>query len=189
MIPDMRKNDSRITFSITDDGRYIRAQTSRPDPDQSGELRYSFTRDSLVIEHIETDPENGTGLGPLLIYLAAQKAKKLGYQKMSVVGLRYPDYYARWGFDIETPREHTRKQYIKAGRKAEIPKEIGVGQADAATNTILARTGLYVMQNWTVFDNDAAISSAQQILASLPAPPSVPRVQTLDDVIANGGSL
>jgi hypothetical protein len=189
MIPDMRKNDTQVTFSMTDDGHYIRAQTDRYGPDQSGELRYSFTRDSLVIEHIETNPENGTGLGPLLIYLAAQKARKLGLQKMSVVGLRYPDYYARWGFDIETPREHTRKLFIKAGRKADIPKEIGVGQADAATNTILARAGLYVMQNWTVFDNDAAIASAQQILRTLPAPPSAPRVQTLDDVIANGGAL
>lgn len=147
-----------FTFSIEDDGRLIKAMASTAPkaksifhstpPKHQGYLRYSTTKDSLVIEHIENTPEGGSGLGPLLIQLAAQKAAQLNKPIISVVGLRYPDYYARWGFDIETPRERTRKQYRDAGREADIPKEIGVPQADSTPAIVQSKTSPWVSKTW-----------------------------------------
>jgi hypothetical protein len=149
---------SGFSFSIHDDGRNISAMAytapkaasvfHKTPPKHQGYLRYSTTKDSLVIEHIENVPEEGSGLGPLLIQLAAQKAAQLGKPIISVVGLRYPDYYARWGFDIETPRERTRKQYSDAGREADIPKIIGVPQADSTPANILSKTSPWVTKTW-----------------------------------------
>lgn len=151
-------NPNGYKFAIRIEDRYIRAASRvapmvgsifnrrRADP-QSGYLRYSTTDDSLVIEHIETDPENGTGLGPLLILLAARLAIERDKSTISVVGLRYPEYYARWGFDIETPRAATRRQYENAGR--EVPAQIAVVQADSTPDEVVDRTEPYVEATWT----------------------------------------
>jgi hypothetical protein len=152
-------NRAGYRFEIVDDEqRYIRARSreepmvgtifKKKAPAHSGHLRYSTTRTSLFIEHIETEPENGTGLGPLLILLAARKAKEMGLPTISVLGLRYPEYYARWGFDIETPRARRRQQYIDAGREADIPEVISVEQADTTPDNVIARTDAYVRSLW-----------------------------------------
>jgi hypothetical protein len=147
-----------FSFSINDDGRNISAIAmkapeapsifKKAPPRHQGYLRYSTTKDSLVIEHIENVPEEGSGLGPLLIQLAAQKAAQLNKPTISVVGLRYPEYYARWGFDIETPRERTRQQYRDAKREDEIPKVIGVPQADSTPAHIQSKTSPWVTKTW-----------------------------------------
>jgi hypothetical protein len=145
-----RNRTTGISFNIVDDGGKIKAASVYPpSAHESGYLRYSVTRDSLVIEHIETHPENGTGLGPLLMLFAARKAFALQKPRMSVVGLRYPDYYARWGFDIETPRQQVRDMYISAGREEDIPVVIGVKQADAKTTAILGHVAPYVGGLWS----------------------------------------
>jgi hypothetical protein len=155
------RNNTGYRFEIVDDGdRYINARSRaqplvgtwpfrKPAPAQSGFLRYSTDKTHLFIEHIETDPENGTGLGPLLILLAAQKAKALGLPTISVLNLRYPDYYARWGFDVATPRARKRQMYVDAGREEDIPEVIAVEQADATPDYVIGRTAGYVGRDWT----------------------------------------
>jgi hypothetical protein len=95
------------------------------DGTQTGYIRYSFHKDTCILEHIETDPENGTGLGPLLMNLLAKKALERGYKKIDVAMPRYPDYYARFGFQMQ-----------------------GKAYGTAATQTVITKTGEYVARDW-----------------------------------------
>jgi hypothetical protein len=92
---------------------------------QDGYIRYSFYQDVCILEHIETNPENGTGLGPLLMNLLARKAKEKGYKKMDVSAPRYPEYYTRFGFQMQG-------------------KTYGRG----STQTILEKTEEYNRRDW-----------------------------------------
>jgi hypothetical protein len=178
-----KNTQTGFSFDITDNGRFIKAQaTTAPLPTRTqrrtsnlpaahkGSLRYSATKDSLVIEHIENEPELGSSLGPLLIYLAALRTQQLGFKKISVVGLRYPEYYARWGFDIETPRQKVREQYRQAGREDEIPKDIGVPQADSTTANVISKTKSYVDDRWIIDKLEAVHATAkdQKTLTEFP---------------------
>lgn len=63
-------------FRIAHAGRQVTATQIQGDPDDphSGMARYSFAGNGLVLEHIESDPEEGSGIGALLMFSLAQIA-------------------------------------------------------------------------------------------------------------------
>lgn len=63
-------------FRIAHAGRQVTATQIEGDADDphSGMARYSFAGNRLVLEHIESDPEEGSGIGALLMFSVAQIA-------------------------------------------------------------------------------------------------------------------
>jgi hypothetical protein len=107
------------------------------DEKHRGYIRYSYAVEkgtglfaksvkTCILEHIETDPETGTGLGPMLMLQLARKAVTDGCTVMNVSMPRYPKYYERFGF-----------QMVK-----------GKGYGTATPQEIIAATAGYVAKTW-----------------------------------------
>ncbi len=143
------KNGSTAIFGSSTDGAH------------TGYIRYSFHVPSktCILEHIETDPENGTGLGPVLMNLLAKKAKDAGCTKLDVSMPRYPVYYTRWGFQMQ-----------------------GNAYGSTDPDTILGNTGRYILNDWSEWADErfAAIYIQDRIRAQANLAPvltSFPRIE------------
>jgi hypothetical protein len=130
---------------------------------QSGIAKYSFFKDALILEHIKSNPEEGSGIGSLLMHLVALRAQTAGKTRIVVSkpANTAAGYYAKMGFDLEGARQKRRQMFIDADREADIPAEITVTEIEASTNTVLATAGQSAGKRWT--------------LGSKPIPIPVPR--------------
>lgn len=109
-------------------------------------------RAELILEHIKSNPEEGSGIGSLLMHLVALRAQIAGKTRIIVskpantaVG-----YYAKMGFDLEGARQKRRQMFIDAGRAEDIPAEITVPEIEASTATVLATAGQSAGKRWTL---------------------------------------
>ena len=76
------------TFQITDNGARLDADQTAGDANDphSGYATYSVQGNSLILGHIQSDPEEGSGIGSLLMYYLAKIAEGLGLDAMSIPG-------------------------------------------------------------------------------------------------------
>jgi len=128
---------------------------------QSGIAKYSFFKDALILEHIKSNPEEGSGIGSLLMHLVALRAQTAGKARIIVSkpANTAAGYYAKMGFDLEGARQKRRQMFIDAGREADIPAEITVTEIEASTNTVLATAGQSAGKRWTLGSKPIPISA------------------------------
>jgi hypothetical protein len=130
---------------------------------QSGIAKYSFFKDALILEHIKSNPEEGSGIGSLLMHLVALRAQTAGKTRIIVSkpANTAAGYYAKMGFDLEGARQKRRQMFIDAGREADIPAEITVTEIEAGTNTVLATAGQSAGKRWTLGSKPISIPKSK----------------------------
>jgi hypothetical protein len=116
----------------------------------SGYLTYSFLdkEKAMVLEHLESHPPEGSGIGSLLVFLLAQKAEAMNFPTILVSkpATNRQSFYQQMGFGIEEAKQKIHAMYREAGR--EPPEEITVTEARASTTTILENAGISVAKRW-----------------------------------------
>lgn len=109
LFPYRRFNEkTNRTFLITDNGKAVVARQIEGDPDDphSGYATYSIGQGALRVEHIAADPEEGSGIGSILMYFLAHIATLRGLDTMDI-GTGAPTavgFYELFGFKTTAPR-------------------------------------------------------------------------------------
>jgi hypothetical protein len=126
--------------------------------DQSGILKYSYVKvgeDQLyvVLEHVKSHPEEGSGLGALLVNLMAMDALSKGATGAVVTkpATDQQGFYQRMGFDIDGAKEAVRQKYIAAGREEDIPEEITIQEAQTTPHDLFNNSSSSVNKRWRTF--------------------------------------
>lgn len=145
-----------------------------------GLLKYSVFGNFMVLEHIESFPEEGSGLGSLMVLLLAEKAKR---ESLAIMLVTKPatdkqGFYAQMGFDIEGAKEQVREKYRKADR--EVPDPITVTEARASTDVIHNNAYQSVVKRWEFLEpRPAPLARGERIDRTLGQP------STLANAIGN----
>ncbi|MBZ5525374.1 MAG: GNAT family N-acetyltransferase [Acidobacteriia bacterium] len=109
LFPYRRYNEkTNRTFLITDDGGTVSVRQIAGDPDDphSGYASYSIEEGALRLEHIAADPEEGSGIGSILMYFLAHIASLRGLGTMNI-GTGAPTavgFYELFGFKTVAPQ-------------------------------------------------------------------------------------
>ncbi|WP_300355592.1 DUF4157 domain-containing protein [Fluviicola sp.] len=124
---------------------------------QTGKLIYSYINlghDQLyvVLEHVKSHPEEGSGLGALLVNLMAMDALSKGATGavVSKPATTQQGFYQRMGFDIAGAKEAVRQKYIDAGREEDIPEEITIQEAQTTPHDLFNNSSSSVNKRWRI---------------------------------------
>lgn len=144
-----------ITFApgeINADETEMSAMQSKPPP-HYGYLIYTEnpSQKSMALKTLLSDPEEGSGLGVLLMWMMADLALKKNYKQIEVLtpAKNKLAYYARFGFDIEKRQEEVKKQYLEKGlSENDLPDTIAVGSAVTTPGDLKEKTAALLMMRW-----------------------------------------
>jgi hypothetical protein len=161
------------------------SRMQNPSPHHSGYLEYKWNKDpelglELHIKTLQSDPEEGTGIGVFLMYAAARLAKSKGVKWVRALTMARDKltYYNKFGFDVAARQEALKKEYLSRGATAdqfaptigdlerrgsaskdEWSKTLAVGEAIVYTAKLLETTGASLTGRWKTIGTTVEQSS------------------------------
>jgi hypothetical protein len=151
----------KVSNIIEVDGRIDVKESRLFGTKHSGYLTYEVIGKDFLVHHVESDPREGSGIGSLLMYLAALKAGQLGLKTMT---LSKPantahGFYTTMGFDFTGKQEAIRQRYIAAGRAEDIPPVIAVPSVTADLFEVHLAAAASAAKRWKRIDEDGSEQS------------------------------
>lgn len=135
-------------------GRIDAMEDRRFGTKHSGYLTYEVYGKDMLVKHVESHPEAGSGIGSLLIYLAALKAGQLGCKTMTLAmpANSAQGFYKSMGFDFSGEVEKKRQAYIAQGRLADFPAVPSIASVTADLVEVHAASATSAAKRWKRLD-------------------------------------
>ncbi|MDQ3110930.1 MAG: hypothetical protein M3R17_13640 [Bacteroidota bacterium] len=118
-----------------------------------GHIKFFIDKPNFVayLLHLESFPEEGSGLGALLVFLFTMEASKqtIPFIEVGALASTALGFYAKMGFNVAKEQEKKRKQLRDLGRAEDIVEPISVPQAGATTVEVSINSSQSVFKNWT----------------------------------------
>lgn len=127
-----------------------RIDAEEVDGDSYGYITYDFDEFIAVLKHIESHPEEGSGLGSLLTFLFAMETAKRNIPGIvvSAPATTALGFYKKMGFDVERRQEEVRKKYREVGREEDIPKEVTISETSANVVMVSMNASASFFKHW-----------------------------------------